>query len=123
VNTNTLSLLQLDALAISPGTVNVIIDTTKGSRNKYAYDSSRRVFFLKSLLPLGTVFPFDFGFIPSRLGGDGDPLDALVLMKEEAIVGCLIEVRLIGVIKAEQTKDGKTTRNDRRIIAAVHSLT
>jgi inorganic pyrophosphatase len=44
-------------------------------------------------------------------------------MEEEAFVGCLIEVCLIGVIEAEQTKDGKTTRNDRLITAAVHSLT
>jgi len=122
MNTNMLSLLQLDALAASPGTVNIIIDTTKGSRNKYAYDSARRVFFLKSLLSLGTAFPFDFGFIPSTLGGDGDPLDSLVLMEKESFVGCLIGVRVIGVIEAEQTKDGKATRNDRLITAAVHSL-
>ena len=117
-----ISLLQLDALATSPGTINVIIDTTKGSRNKYAYDMSRRVLFLKSLLPLETVFPFDFGFISSTIGGDSDPLNALVLMEEEAVVGCLIEVRLIGVIEAEQTKDGKTVRNDPLITAAVHSV-
>ena len=52
------------------------------------------------------MFPFDFGFIPSTLGGDGDPLDILVLMDAPAHVGCLIEVRLIGVISAEQIEDG-----------------
>ena len=117
-----ISLLQLDALATSPGTVNVIIDTTEGSRNKYTYDTSRRVLFLKSMLPLETVFSFDFGFISSTIGGDSDPLNAIVLMEEETVLGCLIEVRLIGVIEAEQTKDGKTVRNDRLITAAVHSV-
>ncbi len=62
------------------------------------------------------VFPYDFGFIPSTLGGDGAPLDVLVLMDESAFAGCLAPTRLIGVIEAEQTeRDGETTRNDRLI--------
>ena len=54
------------------------------------------------------MFPFDFGFIPSTLGDDGDPLDVMVLMEiAPAHVGCLMEVRIIGIIEAEQTEDGK----------------
>jgi inorganic pyrophosphatase len=53
------------------------------------------------------VFPFDFGFIPSTLGRDGDPLDVMVLMDEPAHVGCLVDVRIIGVIEAKQTQDGR----------------
>ena len=53
------------------------------------------------------MFPFDFGFIPSTLGEDGDPLDILVLMDAPAHVGCLIDVRIIGIIQAEQTQDGR----------------
>jgi inorganic pyrophosphatase len=67
------------------------------------------------------MFPFDFGFLPSTLGEDGDPLDILVLMDAPAHVGCVIEVRIIGVIKAEQTEDGKTESNDRLLGVAVHS--
>ena len=67
------------------------------------------------------MFPFDFGFIPSNLGQDGDPLDILVLMDAPAHVGCLIEVRLTGIIQAEQTQDGKTQENDRLLGVAVHS--
>ncbi len=48
-------------------------------------------------LPEGMMFPFDFGFIPSTLGEDGDPVDVLVLMDEPAHVGCLLDVRIIGV--------------------------
>ena len=59
---------------------------------------------LGGLLPEGMMFPFDFGFVPSTLAEDGDPLDILVLMDAPAHVGCLIEVRIIGIIKAQQTE-------------------
>jgi inorganic pyrophosphatase len=58
-----------------------------------------------------------------RVAEDGDPLDVLVLMDEPAFVGCLIEARLLGVIEAEQTDDGKTERNDRLIAVAAKSHT
>jgi inorganic pyrophosphatase len=64
------------------------------------------------------VFPFDFGFIPKTLAEDGDPLDVLVLLDVATFTGCLLEVRLIGVIEAEQTTDGDTVRNDRLIAVA-----
>jgi|SRR6267142_3653761 inorganic pyrophosphatase len=98
-----------------------IIETPKGSRNKFDYDPDSRLFMLGGLLPEGMIFPFDFGFIPSTLGEDGDPLDILVLMDAPAHVGCLIEVRIIGVIKAEQMEGGKTESNDRLLGVAVHS--
>src|SRR6201988_4037124 len=98
-----------------------IIETPKGCRNKFDYDRDSDLFMLGGLLPEGMLFPFDFGFIPSTLGEDGDPLDIMVLMDAPAHVGCLIDVRLIGVIKAEQTEDGKTETNDRLLGVAVHS--
>lgn len=104
------------------GELNVIVDTPKGSRNKYEFDERLGLFKLGGVLAVGHFFPFDFGFIPNTLGGDGDPLDVLVLMDEPAFVGCLIPARLVGVIEAEQTeRDGKTTRNDRLIAVAANS--
>lgn len=102
-------------------TVNVIIDTPKGSRNKFKLDEKLGLYKLGGVLPLGAYFPFDFGYIPSTKGGDGDPLDVLILMDEPAFVGCLVETRLIGVIEANQTeRDGKVEKNDRLIgVAAV----
>ncbi len=91
---------------------NVVIETPKGSRNKFDYDPELGLFRLGGVLPLGAVFPFDFGFVPSTLGGDGDPLDVLTLMDEPAFTGCLVTVRLLGVIEAEQSEGGETTRND-----------
>jgi inorganic pyrophosphatase len=99
----------------------VIIETPKGRRNKFDYDPDFQMFALGGLLPEGLTFPFDFGFLPSTLGADGDPLDVIVLMDEPAHVGCLLDVRLIGVIEAEQIEDGETTRNDRLIGVSIHS--
>src|SRR5712672_452906 len=98
-----------------------IIETPKGSRNKFDYDPDSRLFMLGGLLPEGMIFPFDFGFIPSTLGEDGDPLDIMVLMDAPAHVGCLIDVRIIGIISAKQTEDGQTERNDRLLGVALHS--
>jgi inorganic pyrophosphatase len=103
------------------GQVQAIIDTPKGHRNKYSYDEKRGVFLLKSVLPAGHVFPFDFGFIPGTKGEDGDPLDILVLMEEPASQACLVPTRLVAVIEAEQTEKGKTERNDRLIGVAAAS--
>jgi len=95
--------------------VQVIIETPKGSRNKFAFDKDQKVFELKKVLPAGMEFPYDFGFIPSTRAEDGDPLDVLLLMDEPAFPGCLIRGRLIGAIEGEQTEDGKTERNDRLV--------
>jgi inorganic pyrophosphatase len=101
------------------GGVHVIIETPQGSRNKFDYDEELGLFKLGGVLPAGAVFPFDFGFVPSTTGGDGDPLDMLVLMDEAAFAGCLVVARLLGVIEAEQTEEnGETTRNDRLIAVA-----
>src|SRR5213080_4687902 len=102
-------------------TCRAIIETPKGCRNKFDYDPDSGLFILGGLLPEGMMFPFDFGFIPSTLGEDGDPLDILVLMDAPAHVGCLIEVKIIGIIKAEQTEDGKTETNNRLLGVTVHS--
>jgi inorganic pyrophosphatase len=110
--------LQLDE---KKGACRAIIETPKGCRNKFDYDPDTNLFMLGGLLPEGMMFPFDFGFIPSTMGEDGDPLDVLVLMDAPAHVGCLIEVRLIGVISAEQIEDGKKETNDRLLGVAIHS--
>ncbi|MCU7496512.1 MAG: inorganic diphosphatase [Ignavibacteria bacterium] len=110
------SLLFLDAMDKESGGLNVIIETPKGSRNKFKYTPALDIFKLDSTLQAGASFPFDFGFIPSTLGEDGDPLDILVLMDQSVYTGCLVPARLIGVIEAKQMeKKGKFERNDRLI--------
>jgi inorganic pyrophosphatase len=93
--------------------IQVIIETPKDSRNKYAFDQDERIFELKTVLPAGMAFPYDFGFIPSTKAEDGDPIDVLVLMDEPAFPGCLLKCRPVGVIEGEQGKKGDKERNDR----------
>jgi inorganic pyrophosphatase len=98
--------------------VQVIIETPKGSRNKYAWDQDQQLFALKKVLPEGMAFPHDFGFIPSTEAEDGDPIDVLVLMDQSVFTGCLVKARLIGVIEGRQTEKGKSERNDRLLAVA-----
>jgi inorganic pyrophosphatase len=114
-------ILQLSVFDDKTETLNAIVDTPKGSRNKFKYDEEKGRFKLTGTLPLGNSFPFDFGFIPSTLGEDGDALDVLILMDEPAFTGCLVPSKLIGVIEANQTEAGETTRNDRLIAIAADS--
>ncbi len=102
-------------------TCRAIIETPKGRRNKFKYEHDEGLFSLSRVLPQGFIFPFDFGFIPSTVADDGDPLDMIVLMDEPAHVGCLLTVRIIGVIKLVQTENGKKSENDRLIGVTVQS--
>jgi inorganic pyrophosphatase len=91
----------------------VVIETPKGSRNKFAFDPDQHVFELKKVLPAGMAFPYDFGFVPSTEADDGDPVDVLVLMDEPAFPGCVLTCRAIGVIEGEQGDKKNKERNDR----------
>jgi inorganic pyrophosphatase len=100
-----------------------VVETPKGRRGKYDYDPKVRAFRLKTMLPDGMSFPMDFGFVPSTLADDGDPTDVMILNDEACPMGTLLDVRLIGVIEAEEDEDGKTERNDRLLaVAAVSHL-
>jgi inorganic pyrophosphatase len=101
--------------------VRVVIETPQGSRNKYAFDQEERMFEVKKVLPAGMVFPYCFGFVPSTLAEDGDPVDALVLMDEPAFPGCVVRCRLVGVIEGEQEDKKKRLRNDRLVAVDIEN--
>lgn len=108
---------------VEDGLVNVIIETPKESQNKFSYDLELKIFRLKKTLPMGTMFPFDFGFIPNTRAEDGDPVDVLVIMDQCAFPGCLVQCRMLGVLEAIQTeKNGKQERNDRLVGVADCSI-
>ena len=106
------------------GSLRTAIETPRGSRNKYDYNPDDDCLELGAVLPEGMSFPFDFGFVPSTLGQDGDPLDVLVLLDAPVVSGCVLQARPIGVIEARQKEAGKKWfRNDRLLAVAVHAKT
>src|SRR6201996_2099217 len=98
--------------------VQVIIETPARSRNKFSFDPDQEIFTLKSVLPAGMVFPYDFGFLPKTKGDDGDPIDVLLLMDEPVFPGVAVKARLIGVIEGEQVDGKRRLRNDRLVAVA-----
>jgi inorganic pyrophosphatase len=83
----------------APEIVNAVIEVPLGGVNKYEYDKQLHVFRLDRTLYSPVHYPGDYGFIPSTLAGDGDPLDVLVLVDSASFPGCLIEVRPVGLLE------------------------
>ncbi len=81
-----------------------LVEIPKGSRNKYEYDEELGAIKLDRFLFSSVVYPADYGFIPDTLGGDGDPLDALVCLSAPTFPGCLIEVRAIAMLRMRDAK-------------------
>jgi inorganic pyrophosphatase len=90
-----------------------VIEASALSRNKFKFEPKFGTFVLHSVLPTGTSFPHAFGFIPSTLGEDGDPLDIVVLCDEPPPVASVVPCRIVAILEAEQVEDGKRIRNDR----------
>src|SRR5882672_676859 len=83
----------------APKEVNAVIEIARGETNKYEYDKHLHVFRLDRNLYSPVHYPGDYGFIPSTLSDDGDPLDVLVLVPAPTFPGCLQEVRPIGLLE------------------------
>lgn len=83
----------------------VVVEIPGGSRNKYEADHETGEIWLDRTLFTSTVFPLDYGYVPSTLGVDGDPLDALILLEQPTFPGCHIRCRPIGVLWIKSKKD------------------
>jgi inorganic pyrophosphatase len=92
---------------------NVVVETPRGSRTKFAYDRETGLFRAKKLLAMGFAFPFPFGFFPSTTAQDGDPLDVLLVTDAELPMSTLVRCRLLGGIAMEELNEGSSRRNDR----------
>ncbi|MBF6600309.1 MAG: inorganic diphosphatase [Dehalococcoidia bacterium] len=86
------------------GTVDVLVEIPRGSRNKYEYDSGRGILRLDRTLYSSVHYPTDYGFIPETLADDGDELDAMVIIEEPTLPGCHLLARPIGVLRMEDDK-------------------
>ncbi|WP_022797678.1 inorganic diphosphatase [Thermus islandicus] len=98
----------------APEVVHMVIEVPRGSGNKYEYDPELGAIKLDRVLPGAQFYPGDYGFIPSTLAEDGDPLDGLVLSTYPLLPGVVVEVRVVGLLLMEDEKGG-----DAKIIGVV----
>jgi inorganic pyrophosphatase len=97
----------------APDVVNAVIEIPRGSRNKVEYDPELGIFRLDRVLYSSVHYPYSYGFVPSTLWDDGDPLDILVFCDQDLITGLLLEVIPIGGLEMSDDKG-----SDLKIIAA-----
>ena len=93
----------------SDGHIYVVIEIPRGSRNKYEIDHDDGQVYLDRRLFTATTYPADYGFVPDTLAGDGDPLDAIVLLDDPVYPGVVVECRPVGVLfmRDEAGEDAK----------------
>jgi inorganic pyrophosphatase len=103
----------------APTVVNAIVEIPKGSRNKYEYNIELGVFQLDRVLYSSMHYPEAYGFIPSTLYDDGDPVDVLIVIDQPLQTGIMIEVRPIGILKMSDEKGS----DDKIISVAKHDPT
>jgi inorganic pyrophosphatase len=100
-------------LRTEQGTFRVIVETPRSATVKLSYDPELEYFELGRALTMGLVYPYDWGFLPSTLGDDGDPLDALIIHDAPTIPGVVICCSIVGALTVKEQKDGTVQRNDR----------
>lgn len=100
----------------APELIHVIVEIPSGSRNKYEFDHEGGFIRLNRVLYSPLHYPSDYGLIPQTLYDDGDPLDALVLIKESTFPGCVLTVRPIGILRMLDQN-----QHDDKVLAVVHN--
>jgi len=99
----------------TPEIINAVVEIPSGSSNKYEFDVNLGVFRLDRVLYSPVHYPADYGFIPSTLADDGDPLDILIMISRPTFPGCLLEARPVGMLEMIDDKG-----IDEKILAAAH---
>jgi inorganic pyrophosphatase len=101
--------------------VHVVVETPRHAQAKFKYDPTLGVFMLSRALTLGLSYPYDWGFVPSTLAPDGDPLDVLVLHNVTTSPGVVLRCRPIGILDVAQTESRRSFRNDRVLAVPLKS--
>ena len=98
-----------------PRNVYVIVETPKGSKNKYEVSKEHDAIVLDRVLHSSVVFPLEYGMIPQTFYEDGDAIDAMVVISEPTFMGCVIEARPLGVLRMRDEKGA----DDKVLCAAI----
>jgi inorganic pyrophosphatase len=101
----------------------VVVESPRGSNVKLKYSAELHAFGISRPLPIGVVYPFDWGFVPSTAAEDGDPVDVAVVWDVSTFPGVVIQCRALALVKVEQNRAGQKTRvrNDRILAVPVES--
>lgn len=83
---------------------NVVVEIPKGCRNKYEYDKDKNAFFLDRVLYSPFYYPVDYGFVPKTWYDDNDPIDGMIHLRDSSFQGCVIEVKMIGLMRMKDEK-------------------
>jgi inorganic pyrophosphatase len=103
------------------GNVHVVVETPRGARAKLTYDPELRVFTLSKSLMAGLTYPHDWGFIPSTVAEDGDPVDVLAIHDAATSPGLVMKCKVIGVLEILEHDKKKKQRNDRIMAVPINS--
>ncbi|HET6632134.1 MAG TPA: inorganic diphosphatase [Rhodanobacteraceae bacterium] len=83
-----------------PDEINVIIEIPKDAEPvKYEVDKESGEIFVDRVLSTPMRYPCNYGYVPQTLGGDGDPLDALVILPLPLVPGSVVRCRPVGMLK------------------------
>jgi len=83
-----------------PDEINVIIEIPKDAEPvKYEVDKATGAIFVDRVLSTPMRYPCNYGYVPQTLGGDGDPLDVLVILPLPLVPGSVIRCRPVGVLR------------------------
>ncbi len=99
-----------------PDVVQAIIEIPMHGRAKYEMDKETGMLRLDRVLYSSVFYPANYGFIPRTLGKDNDPLDILVLSQAEIHPLCIVNARVIGVMRMVDNGEG-----DDKIIAVAEN--
>ena len=108
-----MALERLAAGANVPEEINVVIEIPKDAEPvKYEVDKATGAIFVDRVLSTPMRYPCNYGYVPRTLGGDGDPLDALVILPLPLVPASVIRCRPVGVLKMSDEAGG-----DEKILA------
>jgi inorganic pyrophosphatase len=110
------------SLRDADGNLHMVVEVPRGSAVKLKYDEHTGTFMWSRTLTLGVVYPYDFGFLPQTLSGDGEALDAMAYADASSYPGVVVPGRAIGALRVEQQRPGQSIkRNDRVLIAPLNA--
>ncbi len=90
-----------------PHEINVIIEIPKDAEPvKYEVDKASGAIFVDRVLSTPMRYPCNYGYVPQTLGGDGDPLDVLVILPLPLVPGSVIRCLPVGMLRMTDEAGG-----------------